>query len=226
MEKEKWILGFLILQVGILLVLGYQVYVLKGQLQGLNLDGAAVGALPKEADQPLAKVSLDDDPQMGENKAKVTIVEFSDFECPYCAKFHQQTFPQIKKDYIDTGKVRFIYRDFPLPFHNHAQKAAEASECADEQGKYWEYHNLLFENYDSLSVENLKKFAVDLKLDTAKFNSCLDSGKMSSEVSKDSQEGQGYGVSGTPAFFVNGKLLTGAQPFAVFQQAIEAELGK
>ncbi|MEK6845695.1 MAG: DsbA family protein, partial [Nanoarchaeota archaeon] len=167
-----------------------------------------------------------DDPQMGENKAKVTIVEFSDFECPYCAKFHQQTFPQIKKDYIDTGKVRFIYRDFPLPFHNHAQKAAEASECADEQGKYWEYHNLLFENYDSLSVENLKKFASDLKLDTAKFNTCLDSGKMSSEVSKDSQEGQGYGVSGTPAFFVNGKLLTGAQPFAVFQQAIEAELGK
>ncbi|MDP3026471.1 MAG: DsbA family protein, partial [Nanoarchaeota archaeon] len=104
------------------------------------------------------------------------------------------------------------------------QKAAEASECAHEQDKFWEYHDKLFENQNALTVEDLKKYASDLKLDTIKFNDCLDSGKYESEVQKDLSDGQKYGVSGTPAFFINGKLISGAQPFSVFQQIIEEEL--
>lgn len=176
------------------------------------------------AEVPSQEVSADDDPALGDKNAPVTIVEFSDFQCPFCARFHQQTFPQINEEYVKKGKVRFVYRDYPLPFHQFAQKASEAAECADEQGKFWEYHNKIFENQQGLGADNLKKWAVDLRLDTKKFNDCLDSGKMAAEVQKDLQDGSSYGASGTPAFFINGKLISGAQPYQAFKQAIDAEL--
>lgn len=168
-------------------------------------------------------VSVDDDPSIGPEDAPVTIVEFSDYQCPFCARA-EPTIEQVLKEY--EGKVRLVYRDFPLSFHQNAQKAAEATECADEQGKFWEYHDKLFENQDALDVNNLKQYAKDLGLDSSKFDNCLDSGKYTEEVQKDLADGQSLGVSGTPAFFINGRLVSGAQPFSAFKQVIDGELAK
>lgn len=175
---------------------------------------------------PSAQVSVDDDAVKGDANAPVTIIEFSDYECPFCERFYSDTLNQIQKEYIDTGKVKLVYRDFPLSFHANAQKAAEAAECAGEFGddKYYEMHDKLFEEGVSGGVDSYKQYAKDLGLDTTKFNDCLDSGEMEDEVQKDMSEGASYGVSGTPAFFVNGKLLSGAQPFSAFKQVIDAEL--
>jgi len=120
--------------------------------------------------------------------------------------------------------VKIVYKDFPLAIHANAQKAAEASRCAAEQGKYWEYHDRMFSNQSTLAPDNLKKFAADLQMDTAQFDSCLDSSKYAPAVAKDVAEGNRVGVTGTPAFFVNGRFLSGAQPFNAFQEAIEDAL--
>jgi protein-disulfide isomerase len=168
-------------------------------------------------------VSVDDDPAQGPEDAAVTIIEFSDFQCPYCARFDAETLPQILSNYGD--RVRFVYRDFPLTsLHQYAVKAAEASECADDQGAYWKYHDLLFQNQSALDDASLKNYAASLGLDTAAFNQCLDSDSNMSEIQKDYQDGIAAGVQGTPAFFVNGVLISGAQPYSVFQAAIEAAL--
>ena len=170
--------------------------------------------------------STDDDAIMGSEDAPVTMIEFSDFECYYCGKFYTETLPQLKTNYIDTGKVRFVYRDYPLAMHQNAQKAAEAAECAGEQGKFWEYHNKLLENQNALDNESLKQYAKDLGLNEAQFNTCLDSGEMTSEVQKDFSDGASYGVTGTPTFFINDQKLVGAKPYSSFESAIEAELNK
>lgn len=171
------------------------------------------------------EVSLDDDPVKGSPDAPVTIVEFSEFQCPYCGYYVREVFPKIDEAYIKTGKVKYVFRDFPLlSIHPNAQKAAEAAGCAGQQGKFWEYHDVLFAHQDALDVPSLKQYAADLGLDTAQFDACLDSGAMADEVAKDLADGQQHGVSGTPAFFVNGIKLTGAQPFEVFQDLIDEEL--
>jgi len=168
-------------------------------------------------------VSVDDDPAWGPEDATVTIVEFSDFQCPYCSRFAVETYPQIKQQYGD--KVRFVFRDFPLTqIHENAQKASEAAQCANEQGKFWEYHDKLFASQAALDAASLKSYASELGLDSATFDQCLDTGKYTDEVQKDLQEGAGYGVQGTPSFFINGLLVSGAQPFASFQTAIDAAL--
>lgn len=168
----------------------------------------------------------DKDNFLGVEDAPVTIIEYSDFQCPFCGKFYQQTEPQLISEYVDTGKVKFIYKHFPLAQHQYAQKAAEASECAADQDKFWEYHNKLFENQNALVTPALKKYASDIGLDTAKFNACLDSGTMASRVRSDLEEGQRRGISSTPSFFVNGAKIEGAQPFSSFKQAIDSELSK
>ena len=166
--------------------------------------------------------SVDDDPAWGPEDAPVTIIEFSDFQCPFCSRFFAQTYPQIKQEY--EGQVRFVYRDFPLTsLHENAQKAGEAAECADEQGKFWEYHDTLFTS-QALDLASLKSHASQLGLDTAAFDQCLDGGKYTEEVQKDYQEGISYGVTGTPAFFINGLSIIGAQPYANFKTAIDAAL--
>ena len=169
---------------------------------------------------------IDDDAIKGKENAPVTMVEFSDYECPFCGRHFEQTYSQIIKEYVDTGKVKLVYRDFPLDFHPNAQKAAEAAECAGEQNKYWEMHDKLFENQQALGINNLKQYAKEIGLNTDKFNNCLDSGEMTSEVSKDIQDGQAVGISGTPGFIINGQLVSGAQPFSAFKQIIEQELNK
>ncbi len=188
--------------------------------------GAAPSPSPTQPSAaPTVEVSADDDPVKGNKNAPVEIIEFSDFQCPFCARFYSDTLPQLEKEYIKTGKAKLVYRDFPLTsIHPYAQKAAEAAECADDQGKFWEMHNKIFDNQAAIGVIDLKKYADELGLDTAKFNSCLDSGKYASEVQKDLTDGQAAGVSGTPSFFVNGKKIVGAQPFSAFKQIIDAEL--
>ncbi len=181
-------------------------------------------AAPPEGQPSKIEVSMDDDTIKGQKDAPVTIVEFSDYQCPFCGRFVTETLPQIEEKYIKTEKVKMVFRDYPLPFHQSAQKASEASECAKEQGKFWEYHNKLFQNQNALTMENLKQYAADLKLDANKFNGCLDSGKMAEEVKNDMDDGIKYGVEGTPAFFINGELLVGAQPFSEFEKLIEKKL--
>ena len=166
----------------------------------------------------------DDDAVKGDPNAPVTIVEFSDYECPFCGRYVKQTYPQITKEYIDTGKVRYIFRDFPLSFHAQAQKSAEAAECAGEQGKYYEMHDILFEKGVNGGVPSFKQYAKDIGLNSAAFDTCLDSGSMAQEVKNDMAEGQAAGITGTPGFIINGQKVSGAQPFSVFQQIIEAEL--
>ena len=224
-----WAVGFAIV---LTLINSYSIVNLNSKVDLSNIleaqGGYPSGAAPSNGAQAQAKgeINVDDDPMMGDANAPVTIVEFSDFECPFCGKFYSETLRQLKNEYIDTGKVKLIYRDFPLDFHQNAQKAAEAAECADDQEKFWEMHDVIFENQRSLSVSSLKQFAGQIGLDTGEFNSCLDSGKHSGEVQNDFREGASYGVSGTPSFFINGIQLVGAQPFSAFKQIIDSQLAK
>ncbi len=166
----------------------------------------------------------DTDHVKGDTNAAVTLVEYSDFECPYCESLFT-TLNQIMTDY--KGKVKLVYRYFPLTsIHPNAQKSAEAAECAGAQGKFWEMHDKLFQNQSALTVTDLKGYAKDLGLNTSKFNTCLDQGTSTSRVNSDQTEGQGYGVNGTPATFVNGTLISGALPYSSFKSAIDAALAQ
>ncbi len=185
--------------------------------------GAAVAA-PSAAALPVESTYDEDDHIKGDPNAPVTIVEFSDFECPFCARFYSQTYNQIVEQYVDTGKAKIVFRDFPLSFHQNAQKAAEAAECAGEQDMFYEMHDMLFERGVTGGVASFKQMASDLGLDTTAFNTCLDSGAQAQEVQSDFSDGQRLGVRGTPGFLVNGELISGAQPFSVFAQAIDAQL--
>lgn len=199
---------------------------------GTNVNGNTIRVDPTE--QPTIPTGIanvraddfvDDDPVLGDKDAPITIVEFSDFQCPFCARFRTDTFDQIKTQYIDTGKVKFVYRDFPLTsIHPMAQKSAEASECADDQGKFWGYHDKIFGNQALLSINSLKQWAADLGLDSNKFNKCLDSGEKASEVANDLQDSASAGARGTPYFIIGDQPLSGAQPFSAFQAAIESQL--
>ena len=169
---------------------------------------------------PLVQFEITKDNHIrGDFNAPITLVEFSDFECPFCER-HYPTLSQILDEY--KGKVRLVYKHFPLGFHPNAQKAAEASECADEQGKFWEYHDKLFANQpNGYSLEKFKQWAKDLGLNSGKFDACLDSGKFAQKVQADYQEGAQKGVNGTPATFVNGQLVSGAVPYGSFKQIID-----
>ncbi|MBP7148488.1 MAG: thioredoxin domain-containing protein [Acidobacteria bacterium] len=172
-------------------------------------------------DAPRAQVSVDDDPQRGNPTAPVTIIAFSDYQCPYCSRA-EATVNQVRDRYGDMVKV--VFRDFPLDFHQFAQKAAEAAGCAKEQNKFWEMHDKLFANQRELQPEKLEQYAGEVGLDQAAFKQCLDSGKMAAEVQADLKAGQAVGVSGTPAFFINGRMLSGAQPVEQFAKVIDEEL--
>ena len=186
---------------------------------------AAGAAAPKEP----VEVSIEGSPFEGNASASVTFVEFSDYECPFCGRFYTDTYLSLKKEYIDTGKVKLVFKDFPLSFHPQAQKAAEAARCVREQKGdvgYFKMHSLLFEHQTELSVENEKKWAQTLGVNGQTFDSCLDSGKHAQAVQADASYGQTLGVSGTPTSFINGKEIVGAQPYSVVKQMIEDELAK
>ncbi len=165
-----------------------------------------------------------DEKTMGSLDAPVTMIEYADFECPFCARYFDQTFGLIKENYIDTGLVRYEFRHFPLSFHLEAENAALASECAAEQGEFWEYHDLLFENQEYLSRASYIEWAGELGLDVGDFTSCYDSERYLDLVEDDFDGGQAIGVQGTPAFFVDGEQIAGAQPYYVYEDVIEAAL--
>lgn len=183
------------------------------------------GASQPSPTTAVVPVSPDDDPALGSPDAPVLIVEFSDFQCFYCARFANETLGPILDTYGDS--VRLVYRDFPLSsIHPQAEKSAEAAQCAHQQGKFWEYHDLLFENQQALDIGSLKVYAQQLGLDSEAFDDCLDSGHFATEVEQDLTDGVNYGVTATPTFFVNGRLVRGAQPLSVFQALIDEELAK
>jgi protein-disulfide isomerase len=159
-------------------------------------------------------------PRGGGAQAPVTIVEFSDYECPYCKRV-EETVHKVMKEYGD--KVRLYYRDYPLPFHANARPAAEAAHCANAQGKFWEYHDKLMAS-EKLDGATLKTLAQEVGLDRAKFDECVDKKQFESAVEQDFAAGESAGVNGTPAFFINGRLLDGARPFESFKEVIDEEL--
>jgi protein-disulfide isomerase len=179
---------------------------------------------PPANEGDFSKVSpiTDEDYIRGDVNAPITLIEYSDFECPFCAKLIP-TVDQLLDEY--DGQVRLVYRHFPLSsIHPNAQKAAEAAECAGEQGKFWEMHDLLFANQQALTVTNLKAYAGQLKLNQGQFDSCLDTSKYASKVNAQAQEAQAAGITGTPGTFVNDQLVKGAFPYTTFQQIVEGYL--
>jgi protein-disulfide isomerase len=192
----------------------------QGQMQKVVAELQKNANLKLDLPQPRVSVAAEG-PSRGPKDAPVTIVEFSDFECPYCGSAHD-TVEQVMNAYA--GKVRLVYRQFPLSFHPHAAKAAEASLCAADQGKFWEYHEVLFKNQKKLDLPDLKTHATQVGLDPQKFGQCLESGDKKKMVDADQQAGTAAGVSGTPAFFINGIFLSGAQPLEEFKKVIDGEL--
>lgn len=169
-------------------------------------------------------INISGDPYVGGINASVTVVEFSDFQCPAC-RAGEPTVKQLITLYGD--KIKFVYKNFPLPMHQYGEIAAEAGECANEQGKFWEYHDKLFDNQAEWAMQGqskLKDYAKDLGLDTGKFNTCLDTGAMKAKVAEDTAEGERVGMQGTPTFFINGEKFEGTQPLYAFRAAIDKYL--
>lgn len=195
------------------------------------INGEAVSDDTAQQEIPNEKIEVTagNSPSDGSENAQVTIIEFSDYECPFCERFYSETLPQIKEKYIKTGKVKLVFKDFPLSFHPSAQKAAEAARCARAQRGdtgYWKMHDKLFENQASLSIENYKKWAKEIGLNAGVFDACIDSDRYADDVKRDLSYGESLGITGTPGFFINGISLSGAQPFSAFEQIIEQELAE
>lgn len=182
-----------------------------------------VAKIQYKIERPTVKVSVDDDPSQGDKNAPITLIEFSEFQCAYCKKA-RPTIDKILSTY--KGKIHYVFRDFPLGFHSQAKDAANAANCAGEQGKYWEYNHTLWEIQSKQSPDALKEIAKNLVLDTTKFDACVASKKYYKEIDKDQDDGSAAGVSGTPAYFINGKFLSGAQPFEAFKEIIDEELAR
>lgn len=182
----------------------------------------SMAALPASpTDGPRMDVSVDDDPALGPVDAPITIVEFSDFNCPYCQRFQQQTFQPLMDAY--PNQIRFVYRDFPITSQDSFY-AAQAAECAGDQGAYWEYHDALFSGVHGLGNDAYRQYAEELGLDADELMACVDEGRFAAEVQADAQEASSLGVSGTPTFFINGIPMVGAQPLTRFTQIIDEEL--
>jgi len=168
-------------------------------------------------------IPLEDDPFLGSENAPITIVEFSDYQCPFCQRWHEEVFTRLQEKYGD--KIRLVYRDFPLyGLHQEAELAAEAANCAGDQEKYWDYHNLLFSGQKEYSKETFIAYAEALKLKMDDFKKCMDEHRYQSEIKADYEFAAKMGVRSTPTFFVNGLAVVGAQPFEVFEQIIDLEL--
>jgi len=205
------------------------------ELQGIRTLLAQQGQARPAADTlPTTPMDISKEPFRGASNAKVAVIEFSDFQCPFCGHYDKDTYPQIAKDYIDTGKVKYIWRDYPLEFHQNAEKAAEAAHCAGEQGKFWDMHDRFFANQQNIAAIDLPKHAEALGLNVSLFQQCLDSGRYAAEIKKDIADAGGAGISGTPSFLIgvvqpNGsvkitKKLVGAKSYSEFKSAIDALL--
>ncbi len=184
---------------------------------------AAIAALPTFAELTSVEVQIEGRPYRGPDDAPVTLLEFTDYECPFCAQHFRQTYPGLLSEY--EGKLKYVIRNFPLSsIHPQAQRAAEAAECAEEQGRFWEYHDLLFQRAPALGMEHLTAYAAEVGLDVERFDDCLESGRKADVVAADFDAGLSYGVSGTPTFFINGRRVGGALSLDEFESYIDAAL--
>jgi protein-disulfide isomerase len=219
------------------LAIGYLAAMVQYKAGGFGGGGSAIqtgtGGGAGTGTQPGAKVEVENGklPPIGDDDAKVTIVEFSDLQCPFCRRFFVDTYAQLKKEYVDTGKVVMYFRHYPLSFHPMAVPTAQASECANDQDKFWEFHDKAYQEQEkqgqgtiTYTNDDIKRWAAELGLDTAEFNECFDSQKHKAKVDEDFAAGQAAGVDGTPSFFINGTKLVGAQPFTAFKAIIDQEL--
>jgi protein-disulfide isomerase len=261
---KTWLMA-VCLALGLLLLAGTQpgfaqssdeIGALKAEIQALKAGQAAIQknlavitqflqqqqqqrsqASPRSQPQPFQPMDLSvaGAPALGEAGAVVTIIEFTDYQCPFCRRHSAQTVPQLVKDYVETGKLRYVMREFPLAsIHPQATKAAEAALCAGDQGKYWDMHDAFFANPRKLALKDLKAHAEGFGLDMKDFSECLDDGKYAQRVQKDLADGAKAGVRGTPTFFLGltdptdptkiraTKTLRGAQSYAAFKQIIDA----
>ena len=204
-----------------------------GQLMRLLSQRPADGRITTSGP---VRTSLGDAPMLGRADAPVTLVEFSDYQCPFCQRFFATTLSALKKHYVDTGKVRYVFRDFPLDqMHPQARKAAEAAHCAVEQGKYWEMHEVLFQNQRTLAPPQLTVHARTVGVDGSKFDECLSSGRHAARVERGLADGAAVGVQGTPTFvvgktkpgdFVESTPIRGAQPLEMFRRIIDQTLAE
>jgi len=184
---------------------------------------------PEPPAPPRAKVNLDGFQMLGLKTAPLTMVEFTDYQCPFCQRFHVATFPELKKQYIDTGKLRFYSRDLPLDIHSNALRAAEAARCAIGEGKYWQLRDVMGANPDKLDLEHLVGFAKELKMDPEAFRACVTSEKFKTQIQADMVEAMKIGASGTPTFVigkstpegVDGEVVMGAMPFSQFEEKLK-----
>ncbi|MGH8522377.1 MAG: DsbA family protein [Gammaproteobacteria bacterium] len=212
---------------------------LKEGQQAIGRDIAEIKKLlqPPHPIRPIdAVLEVGDAPLKGKKDAKLTLIEFSDYQCPFCRRHVETTLPQLEKDYIATGKLRYVFRDFPLEsIHAQAVKAAEAAHCAGEQGKYWELHDKLFANQKTLAPENLVAYAKAIGLEAGRFNECLESGKYAGKIKRGIAEGQKLGITGTPTLLLGRsagdqvkevKMMVGALPFALYKEEIEKLLAE
>jgi protein-disulfide isomerase len=195
---------------------------------------------PAKAPQPTRQLLLNVDgaPAKGNPNARLTLIEFSDYECPFCARYTRETWPLLEKNYVKTGKVRYVFRNFPIPkLHNHAMKAHEAALCAGEQGRYWEMHDLLFAKSPAIGQTALIDYAARTGLKADRFQTCLSSEKHVVQIRRDITEARGVGVTGTPTFFLGETVptqeqmqplivLKGNQPYLAFKQAIDRSLAR
>lgn len=204
-------------------------------LQRMERRGGGVAAQPRRQAAPVnIEVSSKNRPALGDPEAPVTLIEFTDYQCPFCRRFFQTTFPALKKAYIDTGKLRFVVRDLPLPFHTNARKAAQAAHCAGDQGQFWAMHDLLYENASRLQETALPGYAERLSLDLPAFRACLESDRHLAAIDSDAAEANKVGIRGTPGFVlglstedvVEGIHIRGAQPFGTFDGHIKSLLRK
>ncbi len=205
-----------------------QIRVLLESIDKKSLPAAA----NRKATPTTVQLSIKNKPSLGKADAPVTIVEVSDYQCPYCKRFVDNTLPQIKKEYIDTGKVRLVFKDLPLSFHKNARKAAQAAHCAGDQNKYWKMHDVLFQNARRLEQEHLFGYAKIIKLDQNKFITCLNSEQHLATIDFDAKQANQVGLTGTPSFVIGktnessikGEVVRGAQPFARIKAVIEKQL--
>jgi protein-disulfide isomerase len=198
----------------------------------------AANSAARPASQPLpppSNLAIHDEPARGDGGAQIALIEYADFECPYCGQYEREVFPQLFADYIETGKIKYFYRDLPLEMHPHAMIAARAARCAGEQGRFWEMHDSLFAKQNLLRNADMPGRAEELGLDKEKFAECLSSNRYTDEINQSASEAHKMGINGTPTFFVGkiddnggvlrvGKVIMGARPYEDFKSAIDVVL--
>jgi protein-disulfide isomerase len=202
---------------------------IRQELNQIKQKGLAPQGKARSVRPTSAKVSTVGNPMLGDKNAPVTIVEFTDYQCPFCQGFYSRAYKELKKQYVDTGKLRFVLRDLPLPNHQFAKPAAIASHCAGEQNKFWEMHDALFEGGGKLNPDDILDYASTIGLQEDPFNTCLTSGKFKNDINQDVQDAKNAGIRGTPAFvigkttndMVSGTLIAGTRPFTAFKQEID-----